>query len=68
MAAEENGGIMRLGTKIKIKRWSAEKQRMEKRELVLMGKYKYFGLFVDKYGIRECFTWQQLRQIERGEA
>ncbi len=38
---------MRLGTKIKIKRWSAEKQRMEKRELVLMGKYrKYFGLFI----------------------
>lgn len=59
---------MRLGTKIKIKRWSAEKQRMEKRELVLMEKYKYFGLFVNKCGIRECFTWQQLRQIERGEA
>ena len=59
---------MRLGTKIKIKRWSAEKQRIEKRQLLLIGKYKNLGHFVDKYGIRECFTWQQLRQIERGEA
>ena len=50
-----------------MKRYDPETKRPKKKKMVLMEKYRFFGLFVDEHGIRECFTWQQLRQIEQGE-
>ena len=58
---------MMLGTEVQVKRYDPETKRPKKKKMVLMEKYRFFGLFVDEHGIRECFTWQQLRHIEQGE-
>lgn len=57
---------MPLGQAIRVKKWIPKEKRIDTREMVLMERYRYFGLFVDQYGIRECFTWMQVRQIQQG--
>ena len=40
-------------------------QRISKR-MILMGKYKYHAVFLNRYGFTESFTYWELRRCLRG--
>ena len=39
--------------------------RMKKRKYTLKKKYRAHGLWMDQYGIRECFTWYDAYRYKR---